>query len=558
MATEVIMPQMGLTMTEGRIIRWLKGEGDQISKNEPLLEIESDKASFQVDSPGEGDTVPIGKVIGYLGQLEEEAGQPFFTVNTMPQDSIRINKNNTGKTGQYDFSILVIGGGPGGYVAAIHAAQLGVKTALIEKADLGGTCLNRGCIPTKALLASSERVAQIKQGIDFGIKVSGLEVDFPQMVSRKNKIVSRLRNGVKYLLQKNKVDVYQGSARFLDDHVVAIEGNRTVSAEKIIIATGSVPRKVTFSGDNSRIVFSDDILNLREIPDKLLIVGGGVIGIEFGSLFNNLGSQVTIVEIMERVLPQMDGEIADMLTEQLTRKGIRVFTSSKVAEIKPGNDSSTVVIARGDGSRKEISADKVLVALGRTAYMDELNLEAAGVAYGTQGILVSENFSTNISHIYAVGDVTGGVQLAHLASAQGMRAVEQALGKKSYGCLKHIPSCIYTDPEVASVGLTEEQLKKAGRIFKVAKFPLSGSGKALAMGAEEGLMKIIYDSQFGEVLGTHLLAPRATDIIAEAALAMRGELTVGEISTTIHAHPTLAEAFMEAAHIAHGTPIHAV
>lgn len=568
MAIEVIMPQMGLTMTEGRVIRWLKGEGDQVTKDEPLLEIESDKASFQVESSGEGvllkilagegDVVPIAAVIGYIGQAGEKIGQQEDLNKVSVQVNLRANNNVIGEARRYDFDILVIGGGPGGYVAAIHAAQLGAKTALIEKADLGGTCLNRGCIPTKALLASSERVAEIKQSINFGIKVSGVEVDFPQMISRKNKVVSKLRNGVKYLLEKNNVNVYPGSAQFLDAHTVSIEGNRKISAEKIIIATGSVPRKLNLPGDNSRIIYSDDILDLKEIPKNLLIVGGGVIGIEFGSLFNNLGTKVAIVEIMERVLPQMDIEITDMLTKQLIRKGIQVFMSSKVVEIKHGNDCSIVVIVQGDGSRKEIPADKVLVALGRTAYMDGLNLEVAGVTYGAQGIPVSENLSTNISHIYAIGDVTGGIQLAHLASAQGMRAVEQALGKRSHGCLKYVPSCIYTEPEVASVGLTEEQLKKEGRVYKVAKFPLSGNGKALAMGVEAGLMKILYDTQFGEVLGVHLLAPRATDIIAEATLAMRAELTIGEIATTIHAHPTLAEAFLEAAHIAHGTPIHAV
>ncbi|MEW6425656.1 MAG: dihydrolipoyl dehydrogenase [Bacillota bacterium] len=458
-----------------------------------------------------------------------------------------------------DFDVLVIGGGPGGYVAAIRAAQLGAKTALVEKEELGGTCLNRGCIPTKALLAASEKVAEIKQAEKFGISVSGLKVDFERMIERKNAVVNRLRGGVNFLLQKNKVKVFKGTAGFLDGRTVQISRggeNEKATAAKIIIATGSVPRRLNIPGNAEGVLDSDDVLNLRELPESLVIIGGGVIGVEFGSIFSNLGTKVTIVEIMDRILPQVDRELAGLLLNQLKKKGITVLTGSKVEEVRKAGSRNVVLVSRGGSAGAEVVADKVLVAPGRVPFVEGLNLEAAGVAWSREGIAVSEDLTTSIDHIYAIGDVTGGVQLAHLASAQGIRAAEHAAGRKSYISMKYVPSCIYTDPEVASAGFTEEELQQKGIAYKAARFPLQASGKALAMGYEEGLVKILYDPEFGEVLGVHMVAPRATDIIAEAVLAMRAELTVAEIATTIHAHPTLSEALLEAAHVAHGTPIH--
>jgi dihydrolipoamide dehydrogenase len=457
-----------------------------------------------------------------------------------------------------NYQILIIGGGPGGYVAAIHAAQLGAKTALVEKDELGGTCLNRGCIPTKALLASAEIVAGIKQAKDFGIAVSGVEVNYPKMVERKDQVVSRLRNGVKYLLQKNGVQVYKGSGMFLDSHTILINGTQKITGEKIVIATGSVPRKLKIPGDTCSLIDSNDILELKEIPQDLVIIGGGVIGLEFGTLFHNLGSKVTIVEIMDRILPQLDVEVTEVLTRILRNKGITVLTRSRVESVKTDCGNSLAVVIGNHEIRQEIKAEKILVAPGRSPYTEGLNLEAAGVRFDQKGISVDQNFSTNIDHIYAIGDVTGGMQLAHLASAQGMTVAEHALGRHPHICLKHVPSCIYTDPEVASVGLTEEQLKKLDVKYKSARFPLHANGKALCLGTEDGFMKILYEPKNGEILGVHLLAPRATDIIAEAVLAMRSELTVGEISTSIHPHPTLSEALGETAHIAFGNPIHLI
>ncbi|MHB8986837.1 MAG: dihydrolipoyl dehydrogenase [Eubacteriales bacterium] len=457
------------------------------------------------------------------------------------------------------FDVLVIGGGPGGYVASIRAARLGARTALVEKAELGGTCLNRGCIPTKAFLTATEKVAELKRSDKFGITVSGLNVDFARMVEWKNSVVTKLSNGVNYLINHNKIEVYYGTACFIDSHTVEVrQAHKTerVAAAKIIIATGSVPRKLDLPGDTSCIIYSDDILNLQEIPENLVIIGGGVIGIEFGTIFNNLGTKVTIVEIMDRILPQMDGEIASLLLRQLKQEGIQILTGNKVEMIKQINDSAIVTILGNNSARKEIRANKVLVAPGRVPYMEGLNLDAAGVTYKREGIVTNENLVTTAENIYAIGDVTGGVQLAHLASAQGISAAEHALGKKPNISFKHVPLCIYTQPEVASVGLTEEQLKQEGTNFKAAKFPLRANGKAVAAGYEEGIVKILYDPQYGEIFGVHLLAPRATDIIAEAALALRSELTVDDIATTIHGHPTLAEALMEASHIAHGSPIH--
>lgn len=457
-----------------------------------------------------------------------------------------------------DFDVLVIGGGPGGYVAAIRAAQLGARTALVEKDELGGTCLNRGCIPTKSLLAASEKVAQIRHAENFGVLVSGLKVDFTRMIERKNAVVSRLCNGVSHLLAKNKVKIFKGTACFADGHTVeAREAGKSqrISASKIIIATGSVPRKLDITGDTGCVIYSNDILNLREIPENLVIIGGGVIGVEFGTIFSNLGAKVTIVEIMDRILPQVDREITALLLRHLEKKGIQVLTGSKVEEIRGGGERSTVIVSGGKGPVKEVPADRVLVAPGRVPFTEGLNLEAAGVEYGPKGIPVSGDLTTNVKHVYAIGDVTGGIQLAHAASAQGICAAEQAAGIKPHIAMQHIPSCIYTDPEVASVGPTEDQLRERGIEFRTARFPLMASGKALAMGYEDGIFKILYDPRYGEVLGVHIMAPRATDIIAEAVLAKRAELTVAELATTIHAHPTLSEALMETAHIALGTPI---
>lgn len=460
-----------------------------------------------------------------------------------------------------DFDLLVIGGGPGGYVAAIRAAQLGAKTALVEKAELGGTCLNRGCIPTKALLAATEKIEEIHAAEKFGISVSGLSVDFPKMVKRKNAVVAQLQSGVSYLLRHHGVAVLQGFASFVNKNTVEVsqgEKKQTITAKKIIVATGSVPRKLQLSGNTACTMTSDDILNIQDIPSNLVIIGGGIIGIEFATIFNNLGSKVTIVEILDRILPQMDSEIVNVLSTKLKQKGIEVITGSRVEEIEQTADQNYVVIAIGDGSVKRILADKILVAPGRVACLEGLNLEAAGVKYNQKGIQVSENLLTSVDHIYAIGDATGGIQLAHLASAQGMYAAEHAMGKKPYICLDYVPFCIYTSPEVASVGQTEEQLKEQGMDYKVARYSLNSHGKAVAAGCNEGLMKLLYEPKYGQILGLHIIAPRATDIVGEAVLAMRAELTVGELATTIHAHPTLAEALMEAAHIAHGTPIHTV
>jgi len=459
------------------------------------------------------------------------------------------------QNGQKDFDILVIGGGPGGYVSAIRAAQLGAKTALIEKGDLGGTCLNRGCIPTKTLLTSAEKIAELKNMEEFGVKISGFEIDFKRIVKRKDSVIRRLRGGVKTLLKENSVKVFQGAAAFIDNHHVSLDTGENIYAEKIIIATGSVPKRIKLGDNKKNVIYSEDLLNIQELPENLVIVGGGVIGVEFASIFNSLGVKVTILELMDSILPQIDKEISNLLAKILKQKGINIYTSAKVLDIEEVGGFSNVIFERS-GTKQEVLSDKVLMALGRISYTEGLNLDAAGIQYDVNGIKIGKNSMTNVEHIYAIGDVTGGTQLAHYASAQGSAVAEHALGHKSYSCLKYIPACIYTQPEVASVGLTEKQMQKNGTHYQIARFPLSASGKALAMGSTDGMFKILHDPQTGEIFGVHLIGPRVTDIIGEACLAMRAELTVGDIATTIHAHPTIAEALMETAHIAKRAPIH--
>ncbi|MDK2985985.1 MAG: dihydrolipoamide dehydrogenase [Clostridia bacterium] len=567
MAEKVIMPQLGLTMKEGKLVHWIKKVGDEVKKDEPIAEIESDKATFELEAPvggtlikivaQEGSIVPITDTIAYIGEPGEEL-QDNIIKESVEIESSKIEQKNIDKE-DTDCDVLVIGGGPGGYVAAIHASQLGAKTKLIEKDKLGGTCLNRGCIPTKALLHTTEIIKKFKNAESYGIKNVEFKVDYAVIQKRKNDVVKQLRNGVQYLLKKNNVEVIKGVASFKDKNTVLVKENdteRTITSEKVIIATGSEAVKINIPGGNNSIITSNEALELEEIPAEIVIVGGGAIGVEFATIFSNMGSKVSLVEMLPQLLPGMDSEIALILENELKQNGIDIYTNAKLTEIKEGKPQNIAVVNQ-QNKNIEIKTEKILLAVGRKPYLAGLNLGKANVNYDNKGIKVDEQLKTNVDNIYAIGDVIGGILLAHLASAQGIKAVENALGKNSYQNTDIVPACIYTNPEVAGVGLTEEEAKKQGLNYKVSKFPLKSSGKALAIGNNSGLVKILSDKKYGEILGVHIIAPRATDLIAEACLAMRMEGTVEEIATTIHAHPTLAECVAEAAHIACGTPIHA-
>ncbi|MCL2817051.1 MAG: dihydrolipoyl dehydrogenase [Clostridiales bacterium] len=456
---------------------------------------------------------------------------------------------------RYDYDVAVIGGGPGGYVAAIRGAQMGAKVALIEKEALGGTCLNRGCVPTKALIESAQKMASVREGARFGFRAEGLTPDWPRMMKRKEDIVTRMRGGVAFLMKKNGIDVHAKEAAFTDAHSLSL-GGRTLTAEKFIVATGSAPRQMRFPGDNSAVVGSDEMLQLERIPSSLVIVGGGVIAVEFAGICNNLGSKVTIVARGEHILSTVDREVSGRLVQLLKRQGITCLFSASIVNIeKNACGKSVVTVDLPEGRQKTVEAELILLASGRVPYTQGLCLEAAGVAYSDKGIPADERFLTNQPHIAAIGDVLGGTQLAHLASAQGMAAMEHLLGRESQINFSVVPSCVYGSPELACVGMSEEEALAAGLDFQKAVFPLSASAKAHAMGEAEGMVKLVFAKDGGKILGAHILAPHATDLIGEAALAMSRGLGVKDLANVIHPHPTIAEALMEAAHLAMGTPI---
>jgi dihydrolipoamide dehydrogenase len=451
--------------------------------------------------------------------------------------------------------VIILGGGPAGYVAAIRAAQLGGEVSVVEKDRLGGTCLNRGCIPTKALLASVEVLSSSRQGEKFGLKVGDVSPDFPAMLSRKDKIVEQLVKGVEFLFKSRKINLLKGEGKFLEPKVVEVtkeDGSKErLEGDKIIIATGSEPAKPSlFSFDGERIITSNEALNLSKIPESLLIVGAGAIGVEFASIFRELGTEVTIVEMLPQILPTEDEEVVQILEREFKKKRIKVHTGTKIEKV----ESLESKVASKLSSGETIESEKVLVAVGRK--LNSEGLDRIGLKIEKGKVLVNERMETNIPDLYVAGDVTGGVLLAHKASAEGIVAAENALGKTSTMDYKVIPSCIFSHPEVASVGLSEKKAKEEGARIKVGKFPFRALGKAQALGRFEGLVKIVADAESDEILGVHIIGPQATDLIAEGALALRMEATVEDLARTIHAHPTLSEAMMEAAHALHNRAIH--
>lgn len=455
------------------------------------------------------------------------------------------------------YKVAVIGGGPGGYVAAVRAAQLGARVALIEKGSVGGTCLNHGCIPTKALAAGASALRTVRRAKDFGIDAGEVTVDFSLLMERKDQVVGRLVQGVELLLKKNRVDLIKGTARLSGGGRVVVEsagGNRELQAESIILATGTGPARIkALAYDGETVVTSDEALKLGEVPKRLLIIGGGVIGSEFACIFAALGSKVTVVEIMPTILPLMDREVSRHMQGLMKRQGIDIKTKAGIQEVKRQQGLVTVVLEGGE----EIEADRVLISIGRVMNLKGLGLEEAGVALGERGeVLVDESMRTSVKGIYAVGDITGKMQLAHVASAQGMVAAENIMGRRRSMDYRVVPSCIFTHPEVGSVGLTSQDAESSGIKVKAGKFFLLGSGKAQAMGETGGFVKVLADLDTDRILGVHIVGHNATELVAEAALAIQMGVTVKQLVQTIHAHPTLAEALAEAAGAIHGMGIH--
>lgn len=453
------------------------------------------------------------------------------------------------------FDVTVIGSGPGGYVAAIRAAQLGFKTAIIEKyPTMGGTCLNVGCIPSKALLDSSEHYHNaVHNFANHGILVDSPKADIARMVERKNEVVDQTTKGIQFLMDKNKITVYQGVGSFEDATHVKVtkeDGSSEVLESKyVIIATGSKPSSLPFINiDKERIITSTEALNLKEIPKKFLVIGGGVIGLELGSVMLRLGSEVTVIEYMDKIIPGMDGALSKELQKVLKKQGMKFELSTAVSAVERNGDTVKVTAKNKKGEEVSFDGDYVLVSVGRKPYTEGLGLEKAGVDLDERGrVKVNEHLQTNVQNIYAIGDVIQGAMLAHKASEEGVLVAEQLAGQKPHINYNLIPGVVYTWPEVAGVGKTEEQLKAEGVAIKVGNFPMRALGRSRASGDIDGFIKIIADEKTDEVLGVHMIGARAADMIAAAVTAMEFRASAEDIARMSHAHPTFAEAIKEAA-----------
>lgn len=456
------------------------------------------------------------------------------------------------------YDVVVIGSGPGGYVSAIRCAQLGMKTALVEKyATLGGTCLNVGCIPSKALLDSSEHYhAAVHSFEEHGIQVDTPKIDFAKMIERKASVVSATCDGIDYLMKKNNIDVLHGMGSLVDATHVKVSGEKeqTVEAKNIILATGSKPVELPFAKfDKERIISSTEALKLKEIPKHMIVIGGGVIGLELGSVYKRLGAEVTVVEFAPSIIPTMDGAMGKELMRSLKKLGMKFSLSTKVSSVERNGDAVKVVATDKKGAEVVFEGDYCLVAVGRRAYTDGLGLDNVGITTDERGrISVNDHLQTNVSNIYAIGDVVRGAMLAHKAEEEGVMVAEMLAGEKPHINYNLIPGIVYTWPEVASVGKTEEQLKEEGAAYKVGSFPMRALGRSRASGDIDGVVKVLADKNTDEVLGVHIVAARAADIIMEAVTAMEFRASAEDIARICHGHPTYTEAVKEAALAATG------
>ena len=572
MAFELKMPQLGLTMEEGTVSKWVKHEGDEVKVGDVVVEITTDKLTNEVTSEAEGtmlkivaqegDDVPVKGTLAWIGKPGEQVGgAPAAAAPAVPfaPAAPAAPAKPAGDT-----SVIVIGGGPGGYVAAIRAAQLGAKVTLIEKQYLGGTCLNVGCIPTKCLLHSAELVEDIKnQGKDIGVEVDGVKVNFQQVIAHKNDISKKLTSGVAGLLKMNKVKKIDGEATFVGEKKLSVKKadgtTEEMTADAIIVATGSVNSQPPIPGlkENPNCIDSTGALSLEKLPKTMVVIGGGVIGLELACAYAGFGTKITVVEAMDHMLPMLDGDLTKIGVAHMKKMGMEFNLECPVQSVEESPVGAKVVCKNKAGEIVSFEAEKVLVAIGRKANTASLNLEAGKLDNDRGRIIVNDKMETSVPGVYAIGDcVMGHAQLAHTASAMGEVAAENIMGQEAHYDEKTNPTCVYIEPEAASVGLTEEQCKAQGLDYKVGKFPMSANGKALILNGGEGIVKIIAGKEFGEILGMHIIGPRATDLICEGALAIEGEMTLDEIIATIHSHPTVTETMREAALQAEKRAIH--
>ena len=561
MAFEVIMPKAGIDMTEGQIVKWLKQEGDTVTEGEIILEIMTDKTSMEIEAEASGvllkilrhagDMVPVTEVIAYIGQ----PGESLETLSDeeVPAPKPVAEQEPLASVADDEYHVAVIGGGPAGYFAAIRAAQLGAKVAIIEKRWYGGTCLNVGCIPTKTYLKNAEIIEAIEMGAARGINFASTKysIDMNQVVKFKDGVVKRLTMGVEALLKSNGVDVFRGVAKINKNKDVVVDGNRIIKADKIILAGGSKVSRINIPGiDNPRILSSDELLSLKEVPETLTVIGGGVIGVEMALAMHAIGSKVTIVEMMDRIAPAIDSEASKVLADTLKKKGIKILNSVSIVGIEEAKNKLQVKLANGE----VIESDKALLSIGRVP-----DLEGVGeIEFETERgkIKVDSFMETSVKGIYAPGDVNGIKMLAHVAFRMGEVAAENAVkGNHREVKLASAPSVVYTIPEVAMVGLTEEQAREKYDV-RVGRFDFAANGRAMASGDNLGFVKVIADAKYGEILGVHIVGPTAAEMINQAAALMELEITVDEVVKVIYGHPTYSEALYEAFADVLGESIH--
>jgi dihydrolipoamide dehydrogenase len=461
------------------------------------------------------------------------------------------------------FGLVVLGGGTGGYVAAIRAAQLGLTVAVVEQDKLGGTCLHRGCIPTKALLHTAELLHTLRHGADFGLAAGEVSLDYRRAMERKQRVVDQLHRGVQYLMKKNRITVFAGTGRMRGPGVVEVtsaEGVRTVEGEHLLLATGSLPRALPgLPFDGRRILSSDHILELERPPQRLLIVGGGAIGVEFASMYNDFGAEVTLVEMLPHLLPQDEADIAQELTRLFARRGIRVFTGAQLdpRQVAVGEAGVKAMVRDAQGQEHTVEADALLVAIGRQAAVEGAGLDQQGLAFDRGFVKVDQFYRTNLPGVYAIGDLIGGYLLAHAAAHEGMVAVEHMAGRDPEPLNpQRIPRVTYSRPEVASLGLTQAEAEQQGYRVKVGTFPFRANGRSLILGDAEGMVKVVADQATDDLLGVHIVGPEAGNLINEMALAKFLEATAWEVGESVHAHPTVSEVLHEAGLAVDGHAIH--
>jgi len=582
MSVEIRVPSLGESVSSATVARWLKQPGEPVAADEPLVELETDKVTVEVNAPAagvlgaieaaDGAEVEVGTV---LGRIEDAAAAqpapkqaapspkpeaPPAPVQAEPSKAATETPQAVAEPAADSFDVIVIGGGPGGYVCAIRAAQLGLKTACVEKrATLGGTCLNIGCIPSKALLQSSENFHEVQSSFkDHGIIVEGIKLDLARMQARKDEVVSANVKGVEFLFKKNKVTWLNGEGRVQASGRVVVDG-ASYAAKHIVVATGS--ESIPLPGvtvDEKRIVTSTGALELDKVPEKLVVIGGGYIGLELGSVWNRLGTEVTVVEFLDRLVPGMDGEVGKTFERLLGKQGLKFKLSTKVtgATTNGSGVDLTVEPAKG-GAAETLHADVVLVSIGRRPYTQNLGLDELGVAKDNRGFIkIDSHYRTNVAGIYAIGDVITGPMLAHKAEEEGVACAELIAGQAGHVNYGVIPGVVYTWPEVASIGATEEMLKKDGIAYNVGKFPFTANGRARAMGATDGFVKILADKTTDCILGAHIIGPDAGTLIAEIATAMEFGASAEDVARTCHAHPSLNEAVKEAALAVEGRALH--